>query len=169
MNWNALAFTPKTTSSALQRPSLAITPNDSKSTPPPPDSLLEHQALFEQLEKYAEEVLSNEPDVYRRVPLMRLQAEDLGYPISEKLAGQFLTKAAGRAVGIQEPRRKGERMDTTPTGFGNSDSMGGGDCHSSCRLVGRWPRRPASSPNQWGGISGSAWNGWRPAMGVNGP
>ena len=94
---------------------MAITPNDSKSTPPPPDSLLEHQALFEQLEKYAEEVLSNEPDVYRRVPLMRLQAEDLGYPISEKLAGQFLTKAAGRAVGIQEPRRKGERMDTTPT------------------------------------------------------
>jgi hypothetical protein len=46
---------------------------------------------------------------------LRLYGDEIGCPITEKMASQLLAKAAGRNVGIADPRIKGERMDTTPT------------------------------------------------------
>lgn len=92
---------------------MATTPDDLKSTPNP-ESLKEYQELLDRLDEYAGAVLSSETDRLRRSHLLRLYADEIGCPITEKSAATILAKAQGQVVGIYEPRRKGERMDTTP-------------------------------------------------------
>jgi hypothetical protein len=93
---------------------MATTPGDSKSTSPPA-SLIEHQQLLARIDEHACIVLSEESDPIKRNQLIRLFADEIGCPLTERAASTSLARAQGHSVGVHEPRRKGERMDTTPT------------------------------------------------------
>jgi hypothetical protein len=93
---------------------MATTPSDSRSTSPPA-SLIEHQQLLARIDEHACIVLSEESDPIKRNQLIRLFADEIGCPLTERAASTSLARAQGHSVGVHEPRRKGERMDTTPT------------------------------------------------------
>ena len=94
---------------------MVTTPNASNSSGTIPESLKDHQELLNRLDNHASIVLSSEEDPLRRSQLLRLYADEVGCPINEKTAAVLLTKAEGLLNGVCEPRRKGQRMDTTPT------------------------------------------------------
>ena len=107
---NADFFSPST------RPRMVTTPNESNSSGTNPESLRDHQELLNRLDQYAGTVLSNEEDPLRRCQLLRLYADEVGFPLTEKTASVFwLTKAQGAVSGVCAPRMRGEKMDTTPT------------------------------------------------------
>ena len=93
---------------------MATTPSDSRGTSPPA-SLIEHQQLLARIDEHACIVLSEESDQLKRNQLIRLFADEIGCPLTERAAATSLARAQGRSVGVHEPRRKGEQMDTTPT------------------------------------------------------
>ena len=93
---------------------MATTPGVSNSTSPPA-SLIEHQQLLARIDEHACIVLSEESDPIKRNQLIRLFADEIGCPLTERAASTSLARAQGHSVGVHEPRRKGERMDTTPT------------------------------------------------------
>jgi len=80
-----------------------------------PESLKDHKELLNRLEHHASIVLSNEEDALRRSQLLRLYADEVGFPITEKTAAILLLRAQGAVSGVCLPRMRGEKMDTTPT------------------------------------------------------
>ena len=80
-----------------------------------PESLKDHKELLNRLEHHAGIVLSNEEDSLRRSQLLRLFADEVGFPITEKTAAILLLRAQGAVSGVCLPRMRGEKMDTTPT------------------------------------------------------
>ena len=80
-----------------------------------PESLKDHKELLNRLEHHAGIVLSNEEDSLRRSQLLRLYADEVGFPITEKTAAILLLRAQGAVLGVCLPRMRGEKMDTTPT------------------------------------------------------
>jgi len=91
------------------------TPAESSSSGMIPESLKDHKELLNKLEQYASIVLSNEDDTLRRCQLLRLYADDVGFPVTEKTAAILLLRAQGAVSGVCLPRMRGEKMDTTPT------------------------------------------------------
>ena len=91
------------------------TPTESSSSGMIPESLKDHKELLNKLEQYASIVLSNEEDTLRRCQLLRLYADDVGFPVTEKTATILLLRAQGAVSGVCLPRMRGEKMDTTPT------------------------------------------------------
>ncbi len=91
------------------------TPGESKPSEILPESLKDHQDLLDRLDQYASTVLCNETDELRRSQLLRLYADEVGCPINEKTAGIVLSKAQGQIAGVSVPRKRGEKLDTTPT------------------------------------------------------
>tara|TARA_Y100000004_G_scaffold84442_1_gene94771 strand:- start:1007 stop:2620 length:1614 start_codon:yes stop_codon:yes gene_type:complete len=94
---------------------MAITPDGSNNTATTPESLKDHKELLNKLDQHASTVLCNETDPLKRSQLLRLYADELGCPLNEKTALILLAKAEGAVNGVCEPRRRGERMDTTPS------------------------------------------------------
>jgi len=92
-----------------------ITPTESSSSGMIPESLKDHKELLNRLEHHASIVLSNEEDALRRSQLLRLYADEVGFPITEKTAAILLLRAQGAVSGVCLPRMRGEKMDTTPT------------------------------------------------------
>ena len=80
-----------------------------------PESLKDHQELLDRLDKHASTVLSSEEDPLRRCQLLRLYADEVGFPLTEKTASILLLRAQGAVSGVALPRMRGEKMDTTPT------------------------------------------------------
>lgn len=80
-----------------------------------PESLKDHKELLTRLDHHASIVLSNEEDALRRCQLLRLYADEVGFPITEKTATILLLRAQGAVSGVCLPRMRGEKMDTTPT------------------------------------------------------
>tara|TARA_Y100000004_G_scaffold148272_1_gene169726 strand:+ start:1054 stop:2703 length:1650 start_codon:yes stop_codon:yes gene_type:complete len=93
---------------------MATTPDDSKSYVSP-EALNDHKALLRDVQQAAVAVISDEPDPFFQSQRLRLMAEELGCPISERTAAIYLARARGETAGVSVPRMKGERMDTTPT------------------------------------------------------
>ena len=93
---------------------MVTTPNDSKSYVSP-EALNDHRALLHDVQQAAVAVISDEPDQFLQSQRLRLMAEELGCPISERTAATYLARARGEISGVTVPRMKGERMDTTPT------------------------------------------------------
>ena len=91
------------------------TPAESSSSGMIPESLKDHKELLNRLEHHASIVLSNEEDSLRRCQLLRLYADEVGFPITEKTAAVLLLRAQGAVSGVCLPRMRGEKMDTTPT------------------------------------------------------
>ena len=91
------------------------TPTESSSSGMIPESLKDHKELLNRLEHHASIVLSNEEDSLRRCQLLRLYADEVGFPITEKTAAVLLLRAQGAVSGVCLPRMRGEKMDTTPT------------------------------------------------------
>ncbi len=91
------------------------TPGESKLSEILPESLKDHQDLLDRLDQYANTVLCNETDDLRRSQLLRLYADEVGCPINEKTAAIVLSKAQGQIAGVSIPRKRGEKLDTTPT------------------------------------------------------
>jgi len=91
------------------------TPTESSSSGMIPESLKDHKELLNRLEHHASIVLSNEEDSLRRSQLLRLYADEVGFPITEKTAAILLLRAQGAVSGVCLPRMRGEKMDTTPT------------------------------------------------------
>ncbi len=77
-----------------------------------PESLKDHKDLLNRLDEYAVAVLSNEEDPLRRTQLLRLFADECGFPINDRTAAIVLSKAAGSINGVAEPRRKGQKLNT---------------------------------------------------------
>ena len=80
-----------------------------------PEALNDHKALLRDVQQAAVAVISDEPDPFLQSQRLRLMAEELGCPISERTAATYLARARGEISGVSVPRMKGERMDTTPT------------------------------------------------------
>ncbi len=93
---------------------MVFTPDDSKSYVRP-EALNDHRALLRDVQQAATAVISDEPDQFLQSQRLRLMAEELGCPISERTAAIYLARARGEISGVTIPRMKGERMDTTPT------------------------------------------------------
>nr|BAR24759.1 unnamed protein product [uncultured Mediterranean phage uvMED]BAR24864.1 unnamed protein product [uncultured Mediterranean phage uvMED] len=91
------------------------TQGESKPSEILPESLKDHQGLLDSLDQYASTVLCNEADELRRSQLLRLFADEIGCPINEKTATIVLCKAQGQIDGVSVPRKRGEKLDTTPT------------------------------------------------------
>ena len=91
------------------------TPTESSSSGMIPESLKDHKELLARLDHHANIVLSNEEDALRRCQLLRLYADEVGFPITEKTAAILLLRAQGTVSGVCLPRMRGEKMDTTPT------------------------------------------------------
>ena len=94
---------------------MVTTPNASNSSGMIPESLKDHQELLDRLDKHASTVLSSEEDPLRRCQLLRLYADEVGFPLTEKTASILLLRAQGAVSGVALPRMRGEKMDTTPT------------------------------------------------------
>ena len=91
------------------------TPAESSSSGMIPESLKDHKELLNKLEQHANIVLYNEEDALRRSQLLRLYADEVGFPITEKTAAILLLRAQGAVSGVCLPRMRGEKMDTTST------------------------------------------------------
>ena len=78
-----------------------------------PEALNDHKALHRDVQQAAVAVISDEPDQFLQSQRLRLMAEELGCPISERNAATYLARARGEISGVTVPRMKGERMDTT--------------------------------------------------------
>jgi hypothetical protein len=92
---------------------MVTTPNASNSSGIVPESLKDHKELLSKLDQYASTVLSNEEDPLKRSQLLRLYADEVGFPLNERTAAVLLNKAAGAIAGVSEPRRKGQKLDTS--------------------------------------------------------
>ena len=80
-----------------------------------PESLSDHKELLARVQSAAKAVLSDESDPFLQNQRLRLMAEELACPISERTAAVYLARARGEVAGVTLPRLRGERMDTTPT------------------------------------------------------
>ena len=80
-----------------------------------PESLSDHKELLARVQSAAKAVLSDESDPFLQNQRLRLMAEELACPISERTAAIYLARARGEIAGVTLPRLRGERMDTTPT------------------------------------------------------
>ena len=94
---------------------MATTQSASKISTAKPAALNEHQDLLLEIEKHAAAVVSHEEDSGKHAHLLRLYADEIGCPISDRVAASFIGKANGSVTGIAQPRRIGETIDTTPT------------------------------------------------------
>lgn len=94
---------------------MVTTPTESSSIGTIPESLRDHKELLNRLDQYANTVLSNEEDELKRCQLLRLYADEVGFPLTEKTASVLLLRAQGAVSGVCAPRMRGEKMDTTPT------------------------------------------------------
>ena len=94
---------------------MVTTPTESSSSGTIPESLKDHKELLNRLDQYANTVLSNEEDELRRCQLLRLYADEVGFPLTERTASVLLLRAQGAVSGVSAPRMRGEKMDTTPT------------------------------------------------------
>jgi len=92
---------------------MVTTPNASNSSGIVPESLKDHKELLSRLDQYASTVLSNEEDPLKRLQLLRLYADEVGFPLNERTAALLLSRAAGAIAGVSEPRRKGQKLDTS--------------------------------------------------------
>ena len=92
---------------------MVTTPNASNSSGIVPESLKDHKELLSKLDQYASTVLSNEEDPLKRSQLLRLYADEVGFPLNERTAAVLLNKAAGSIAGVAEPRKKGQKLDTS--------------------------------------------------------
>ena len=92
---------------------MVTTPNASNSSGIVPESLKDHKELLSKLDQYASTVLCNEEDPLKRSQLLRLYADEVGFPLNERTAALLLSRAAGSIAGVAEPRKKGERLDTS--------------------------------------------------------
>ena len=91
---------------------MVTTPNASNSSGIVPESLKDHKELLSRLDQYASTVLCNEEDPLKRLQLLRLYADEVGFPLNERTAALLLSRAAGAIAGVSEPRRKGQKLDT---------------------------------------------------------
>jgi len=92
---------------------MVTTPNASSSSGILPESLKDHKELLNKLDQYASTVLFNEEDPLKRSQLLRLYADEVGFPLNERTAALLLSRAAGAIAGVSEPRRKGQKLDTS--------------------------------------------------------
>tara|TARA_Y100001937_G_scaffold128707_1_gene207047 strand:- start:2484 stop:4100 length:1617 start_codon:yes stop_codon:yes gene_type:complete len=92
---------------------MVTTPNASNSSGIVPESLKDHKELLSRLDQYASTVLCNEEDPLKRLQLLRLYADEVGFPLNERTAALLLSRAAGTIAGVAQPRKKGERLDTS--------------------------------------------------------
>ena len=92
---------------------MVTTPNASNSSGIVPESLKDHKELLSKLDQYANTVLCNEEDPLKRSQLLRLYADEVGFPLNERTAALLLSRAAGSIAGVAQPRKKGERLDTS--------------------------------------------------------
>jgi len=92
---------------------MVTTPNALNSSGPIPESLKDHKELLSKLDQYASTVLCNEEDPLKRSQLLRLYADEVGFPLNERTAAVLLNKAAGAINGVAEPRKKGQKLDTS--------------------------------------------------------
>ena len=93
---------------------MVTTPNASNSSGIIPESLKDHKELLSKVDQYASTVLCNEEDPLKRSQLLRLYADELGFPLNERTAAIVLSRAAGAINGVAEPRRRGQKLDTAP-------------------------------------------------------
>ena len=94
---------------------MGTTPNASNSSGIVPESLKDHKELLSKLDQYANTVLCNEEDPLKRSQLLRLYADEVGFPLNERTAALLLSRAAGEINGVCRPIMRGERIDQTPT------------------------------------------------------
>ena len=92
---------------------MVTTPNASNSSGIVPESLKDHKELLSKLDQYANTVLCNEEDPLKRSQLLRLYADEVGFPLNERTAALLLSRAAGSIAGVAEPRKKGQKLDTS--------------------------------------------------------
>ena len=92
---------------------MVTTPNASNSSGIVPESLKDHKELLSRLDQYASTVLCNEEDPLKRLQLLRLYADEVGFPLNERTAALLLSRAAGSIAGVAEPRKKGQKLDTS--------------------------------------------------------
>ena len=92
---------------------MVTTPNASNSSGIVPESLKDHKELLSRLDQYASTVLCNEEDPLKRLQLLRLYADEVGFPLNERTAAIVLSRAAGAINGVAEPRRRGQKLDTS--------------------------------------------------------
>ena len=111
-SWSGSASTHKPTFTPPSKPKMASTPDDSDQLAT--TALGDHQLLLNRIAAHAERIVSTEKDSDRRVHLLRLYAEEIGCPVSEKAAGGFIARAAGRRVGIGTPILPGQAMSRRP-------------------------------------------------------
>ena len=78
-----------------------------------PESFKDHKELLNRLDQYASTVLCNENDQLKRLQLLRLYADEVGFPLNERTAAVLLARAAGAINGVAEPRRKGQKLDNS--------------------------------------------------------
>ena len=78
-----------------------------------PESFKDHKELLNKLDQYASTVLCNENDQLKRLQLLRLYADEVGFPLNERTAAVLLARAAGAINGVAEPRRKGQKLDNS--------------------------------------------------------
>ena len=88
-----------------------ITQEDSESSKA---TLEDAQQRVKNLKRAAEKVVGSTSDSQDRLLLLREHAEEIGLPISRTEAAHYLAQAAGRNVGIPEPKRGGAKLDVSP-------------------------------------------------------
>ena len=92
---------------------MSTTPDASNNSGMIPESFKDHKELLNKLDQYASTVLCNENDQLKRLQLLRLYADEVGFPLNERTAAVLLARAAGAINGVAEPRRKGQKLDNS--------------------------------------------------------
>ena len=89
------------------RPKMGTTQNASNSSGIVPESLKDHKELLSRLDQYASTVLCNEEDPLKRLQLLRLYADEVGFPLNERTAALLLSRAAGTIAWRLQAHQKG--------------------------------------------------------------